>query len=64
MQPSKSDESGDRIRLAGVPRERTDSHWGRYAEDLSVIATVDTLARPLREPRISVTDRCNVRCSY
>jgi cyclic pyranopterin phosphate synthase len=64
MQPSKSDKSGDRIRLVGVPRERADSHWRRYAEDLGVIATVDTLARPLRELRISVTDRCNFRCSY
>jgi cyclic pyranopterin phosphate synthase len=25
---------------------------------------VDTLARPLRNLRISVTDRCNLRCSY
>jgi cyclic pyranopterin phosphate synthase len=64
MQPSKSDESGYRIRLVGVPHERADSHWRRYAEDLGVIATVDTLARPLRELRISVTDRCNFRCSY
>lgn len=26
--------------------------------------TVDTLGRPLRDLRISVTDRCNFRCSY
>jgi cyclic pyranopterin phosphate synthase len=26
--------------------------------------TVDTLARPLRDLRISVTDRCNFRCTY
>jgi cyclic pyranopterin phosphate synthase len=64
MQPSKNDESGDRIRVVGVPRERADSHWRRYAEDVGVISTVDTLARPLRELRISVTDRCNFRCSY
>ena len=24
----------------------------------------DTLARPLRDLRISVTDRCNFRCTY
>ncbi|RZJ20310.1 MAG: GTP 3',8-cyclase MoaA, partial [Haliea sp.] len=24
----------------------------------------DTLGRPLRDLRISVTDRCNFRCSY
>ncbi len=27
-------------------------------------AVVDTLARPLRDLRISVTDRCNFRCTY
>ena len=26
--------------------------------------TIDTLGRPLRDLRISVTDRCNFRCSY
>lgn len=26
--------------------------------------TIDTLQRPLRDLRISVTDRCNLRCSY
>src|SRR5215831_20219050 len=25
---------------------------------------VDTLARPMRDLRISVTDRCNFRCTY
>jgi cyclic pyranopterin phosphate synthase len=25
---------------------------------------VDTLARPLRNLRLSVTDRCNLRCEY
>ena len=25
---------------------------------------LDTLARPLRDLRISVTDRCNFRCTY
>ena len=28
------------------------------------ITIVDTLARPLRDLRISVTDRCNFRCTY
>ena len=28
------------------------------------VATSDTLGRPLRDLRISVTDRCNFRCSY
>jgi GTP 3',8-cyclase len=33
--------------------------------DLSTIVPVaDTLQRPLRDLRISVTDRCNLRCSY
>ena len=33
----------------------------KYAPGL---ATSDTLGRPLRDLRISVTDRCNFRCSY
>jgi len=43
---------------------------GKLAADLSgqpIAATgllTDTLARPLRDLRISVTDRCNFRCSY
>ena len=28
------------------------------------MATTDTLGRPLRDLRISVTDRCNFRCVY
>ena len=28
------------------------------------MSIVDTLARPLRNLRISVTDRCNLRCQY
>src|SRR6516225_5677998 len=27
-------------------------------------AVVDTLARPLKNLRLSVTDRCNLRCAY
>lgn len=30
----------------------------------SFMSTVDTLDRPLRDLRISVTDRCNFRCTY
>ncbi len=32
--------------------------------DLLQLPVVDTLARPLRDLRISVTDRCNFRCTY
>jgi GTP 3',8-cyclase len=28
------------------------------------MSTLDTLGRPLRSLRISVTDRCNLRCHY
>jgi GTP 3',8-cyclase len=31
---------------------------------MSMTATVDQLSRPLRDLRISVTDRCNLRCPY
>ena len=30
----------------------------------SIISIADTLQRPLRDLRISVTDRCNLRCTY
>src|SRR5205823_4240211 len=30
----------------------------------SAMKVLDTLARPLRDLRISVTDRCNFRCVY
>ncbi|HKO89477.1 MAG TPA: GTP 3',8-cyclase MoaA [Burkholderiales bacterium] len=36
----------------------------RGAYPLSTGPTRDTLARPLRDLRISVTDRCNFRCTY
>jgi cyclic pyranopterin phosphate synthase len=29
-----------------------------------MMATNDTLGRPLRNLRLSVTDRCNLRCAY
>jgi len=35
---------------------------GRMQQDTPVI--IDTLQRPLRDLRISVTDRCNLRCTY
>ncbi len=35
-----------------------------YAEGHTMIVTLDQRARPLRELRISVTDRCNFRCAY
>jgi GTP 3',8-cyclase len=31
---------------------------------MSLMAPIDTLGRPLRDLRISVTDRCNFRCVY
>lgn len=31
---------------------------------MSMTATVDQLSRPLRDLRISVTDRCSLRCPY
>ncbi len=31
---------------------------------MDAVSTLDTLGRPLRDLRISVTDRCNFRCTY
>jgi GTP 3',8-cyclase len=36
----------------------------RQLQHLTVEPVTDTLLRPLRNLRISVTDRCNLRCSY
>src|SRR4026208_1189859 len=36
--------------------------WVRYGIMISVLK--DSLDRPLRNLRLSVTDRCNLRCSY
>src|SRR3954471_22642328 len=36
----------------------------RFAARESATAVVDTLGRPLHDLRISVTDRCNFRCTY
>src|SRR3954471_9880398 len=35
--------------------------WAQY---LAAMILADALARPLRNLRLSVTDRCNLRCQY
>ena len=45
-----------RPRTAGIV-----AHRGRYADRMTM---TDTFGRPLRDLRISVTDRCNFRCVY
>jgi cyclic pyranopterin phosphate synthase len=37
---------------------------GPSVTDLGLAAPVDLLGRPLRDLRVSVTDRCNLRCRY
>ena len=46
-----------RPRSAAVPPELTTGFDGR-------LGVADTLGRPIRDLRISVTDRCNFRCTY
>ena len=46
----------ERLRQAVVPRPSTLDAPGDFV--------ADALARPLRDLRISVTDRCNFRCTY
>ena len=36
--------------------------WNKFGQDAPLLA--DTRGRPLRDLRISVTDRCNFRCTY
>jgi len=45
------------------PRTAARAHTGRLAGPLTG-SLADTLGRPLRDLRISVTDRCNFRCGY
>ena len=44
------------------------AHWVRWARDPAIEPTEhaveDILGRPLHDLRISVTDRCNFRCTY
>ena len=49
------------LELCGSPGSIRPKTWDRYA---GVVETRDTLGRPLRDLRISVTDRCNFRCVY
>jgi len=39
-------------------------HMSYRDEYLEVMHPIDTLGRPIRDLRISVTDRCNFRCAY
>src|SRR5207248_7130708 len=62
-------EPARRLRPDDGPRrvlERGGDHAGKSrAATLNRMATTnDTLGRPLRDLRISVTDRCNFRCVY
>jgi len=38
--------------------------WAAHAQDAPQGRLIDGLGRPLRDLRISVTDRCNFRCGY
>src|SRR5262249_255469 len=46
------------------PRMGARSGRGRGARRSEPLTVQDTLRRPLRNLRISVTDRCNLRCAY
>jgi len=55
------------LRRAAQPVHQADRQEAALAPELPIAATgllSDTLGRPLRDLRISVTDRCNFRCSY
>lgn len=57
---TKLEESGSRSRL----REPTSINAPAFLSSAVGGALEDQLARPLRDLRISVTDRCNFRCVY
>ncbi|TLY22274.1 MAG: radical SAM protein, partial [Nitrospirae bacterium] len=37
---------------------------GESSKDTVIVAAADVFGRPLRSLRLSVTDRCNLRCKY
>ena len=41
-----------------------DVHMSSQPSEQTVVPVVDTHERPLRSLRLSVTDRCNLRCQY
>ena len=47
-----------------MDRREAACHDGGRMTDPTPLPVVDTRARPLRDLRISVTDRCNFRCTY
>src|SRR5262245_7185169 len=55
-------------RGARITTGRRHRRWMRHNEDLMTspadLGLVDALGRPLRNLRVSVTDRCNLRCQY
>jgi cyclic pyranopterin phosphate synthase len=50
--------------LRGYARPRLQRTRGSKTLRYAPLVTLDTLHRPLRDLRISVTDRCNFRCVY
>jgi len=51
-------------RAGSLPLPLPDRADRSLSQGLANGTTADTLGRPLRDLRISVTDRCNFRCSY
>src|SRR6476646_3264505 len=46
------------------PRSSSSEMTSLITDTVSHVGTLDTFGRPLRDLRISVTDRCNFRCTY
>jgi cyclic pyranopterin phosphate synthase len=64
----RDDDESEERRCARARHPRTLSGPGNGASlathTISGVHPLDTLGRPVRDLRISVTDRCNFRCSY
>jgi GTP 3',8-cyclase len=59
-----SPDAGTAVVLAFAPVGLVDRRRSRPVVYHIAMALTDTLDRPLRDLRISVTDRCNFRCTY
>lgn len=58
------EEGGDRGPPWGTGRRRSSVGRRRLLCSVLTMSVVDALDRPLRTMRLSVTDRCNLRCRY
>ena len=56
--------SADRTDMTGLPADSIPPRRYRCVVAVASLPVVDTMQRPMHDLRVSVTDRCNFRCTY